>query len=292
MSVGETSSWAEPAVHGWAEEAEDLVRAACGGMLVGIPLLYTTEVWGIGSRTTPWRMLGVLLVTFGFVVVLNRTSGFRSTKDVSFTEAAMDAVDALAIGIACVTVMLIVFQEITWQTPLPGALGKVVYQVAPFGVGVGLASHFLRDDKSDADGDVSPPEGRLSATLADIGATVTGAVFVALAIAPTDEVRILASAMNPRWILAMLAVSLVVSYAIVFEAGFTNEQGRHAQEGLFQSPISETVVSYLLALVCAAAMLWFFQRIGQGEPWRVTLDHTVVLGLPAAIGGAAGRLAV
>ena len=59
--------------------------------------------------------------------------------------------------------------------------------------------------------------------MADVGATVTGAVFVALAIAPTDEVRMLASAMNARWVLTLVGVSLLVSYAIVFEAGFTNE---------------------------------------------------------------------
>lgn len=288
---------AVPAPHGWAAEVEDLVRAASGGMLVGVPLLYTTEVWGLGSRTTPLRMCAVLVLTFVSVLVLNRTSGFRSSKDVNLAEAAMDTVDALAIGIVCVTVMLIVFQEITWETSTAQALGKIVYQVAPFGLGVGLASHFLRDDGGEApfdpdDGVELAGRSRLDPTVADVGATVTGAVFVALAIAPTDEVRMLASAMNARWMLALVGVSLVVSYAIVFEAGFTNEQRRHQQKGLFQAPLPETVVSYLLALASAAVMLWFFQRVGRGEPWQVTLDRTVVLALPAAVGGAAGRLAV
>jgi uncharacterized membrane protein len=87
-----------------------------------------------------------------------------------------------------------------------------------------------------------------------------------------------------------MAASLVVSYAIVFVAGFSNQDRRHLQEGPFQRPITETVVCYLIALTTALALLWMFQ---QGmRPWPELLAQTVVLGLPAAVGGAAGRLAI
>ena len=46
--------------NGWAEELNEVVRGASGGMLFGIPLLYTMEVWWIGSFTSPIRMLSVL----------------------------------------------------------------------------------------------------------------------------------------------------------------------------------------------------------------------------------------
>ena len=125
-----------------------------------------------------------------------------------------------------------------------------------------------------------------------MGATLVGAVVIAFSIAPTDEVPLLASAISPRWLIALVAVSLVVSYAIVFEAGFTAQQERHQHRGLFQAPVSETVVSYLLSLLASYLMLWFFDRIAPEEPWFATLTHVVVLGFPAAVGGAAGRLAV
>ena len=77
--------------------------------------------------------------------------------------------------------------------------------------------------------------------------------------------------------------------AIVFVAGFSNQAGRHAHEGIFQRPLSETIFSYLVALLVATMLLWLFQR--GIEPWTDVVTRVVVLGLPAAVGGAAGRLA-
>jgi len=45
-------------------------------------------------------------------------------------------------------------------------------------------------------------------------------------------------------------------------------------------------------LLASALMLLFFQKVTFADPWRMWLEHTLVLGLPATIGGAAGRLAI
>jgi putative integral membrane protein (TIGR02587 family) len=102
----------------------------------------------------------------------------------------------------------------------------------------------------------------------------------------------LVAAASPPWLLAIVIASLLISYSIVFMAGFTTQQKRMQQPGLFQRPITETLVSYLISLVAAALMLWFFHRLTFTDPWTLWLEHTVILGLPATIGGAAGRLAV
>ena len=44
----------------WRSELNDIVRGGCGGFLFGIPLLYTMEVWWIGSSATPAMMLTTL----------------------------------------------------------------------------------------------------------------------------------------------------------------------------------------------------------------------------------------
>jgi putative integral membrane protein (TIGR02587 family) len=168
-------------------------------------------------------------------------------------------------------------------------LGKVAYETTPFGIGIGLARHFLhrgRTEPGDDDG------GRVNATLADVGATLIGSVFVAFNIAPTDEVPMLAAAMPPGWLLGVVVASLAISYCIVFEAGLSNEEQRRGDSGLFQRPVTETVFCYLLSLASSGVMLWYFQRIGSETPWQTILSYVVVLGLPAAVGGAAGRLAV
>ncbi|HEX9969250.1 MAG TPA: TIGR02587 family membrane protein [Acidimicrobiales bacterium] len=278
----------------WHREAVDLVRAVSGGMLFGIPLLYTMEVWWIGSATQPARMAGVLLLTFVPVFLLTRTAGFRSTKDIRWRDAAMDSVETVALALLSVAVLLVLLREITAATPLEEALGKVVYEATPFAIGSAIAQHVLRRGRAQADDDSSSSsadDDALHATVKDVGATVIGSLFVAFNVAPTDEVPMLAAAMPPAWLLGVMAASLVVSYCIVFVAGFSDQEHRRSQQGVLQHPMTETVVSYLISLGTAAVMLWFFQRVSGQDPFDLTLAYVVVLGLPAAVGGAAGRLA-
>lgn len=270
-------------------------------MLIGIPLLYTMEVWWIGSYTGASRMFAVLVFTFVPVFLLNRTSGFRSSRDVRLADAAVDSVEAVALGVLCVTGVLVLLREITTATPLGEVVGKIVYEALPFSLGVALARHFLLRSRDEDDeeqmGDTQPdrhpvPDTSINATVSDLGATVIGAVFVAFNIAPTDEIPMLAAATSPAWLLAILAASLVISYCIVFVAGFSSQAKRRRQKGWLQHPLTETVVCYLLSLLSAAFMLWIFQRLRLEAPWSLSLSHVVILGLPAAVGGAAGRLAV
>lgn len=283
----------------WAQEGTDIVRAMSGGLLFGIPLVFTMEVWWIGSVTGAGPMLAVLGLTFVAVLVLNRTSGFRSEADVRWSDAAMDAVEAVAVALVTVTVLLFVLQEIGPGAPIREALGKIIYESMPFGLGIGLAHHFLRQGRSQGDGSSGKKgasrhaqRSQTAATFADIGATALGAVFIAFSIAPTDEVPMLSAALSPALLGVLVILSLAISFAIVFVAGFSNQEQRLQQEGLFQRPVTETVAGYLISLVCAAGMLWLFQRLDPSDPWTDTLSHVLVLGLPACVGGAAGRLAV
>lgn len=277
-------------------EVEDAVRGACGGMLFGVPLLFTMEVWWVGGTSPPSLLLGVLLATFAIVFLLNRTSGFRSTRDVRIADALKDSVEAMAIAIVCVLAVLVLIREITSATPLQDALGKVVYEATPFAIGVGLARHFLRGGRTgEDDGDGRPAseeDPRINATLADIGATLLGAIFVAFNIAPTDEVPMITAAVTPAWVVGIVVMSLVVSYGIVFAAGFSSQGARRSQPGVIQHPVTETLVCYLLAMAASLVMLWFFQRWDADDPFDMVLQQAVVLGFPAAVGGAAGRLAV
>nr|MBA2337079.1 DUF2391 family protein [Acidimicrobiia bacterium] len=204
--------------------------------------------------------------------------------------------------------------EINGRTPLGEALGKIVYEALPFCIGIGVAAHILRggrdesdddteseddtgdkDDGSeddtgdeDAEADENAADEGLNGTVVDLGATLIGAVVISLPMAPTDEIAALAASLDPTRLLALIGLTLVAGYGIVFVAGFSNQEQRHSQQGIFQRPLSETVAAYLVALGAAWAMLALFQNAG--GPWTATLSEVVVLGLPATIGGAAGRL--
>jgi len=265
-----------------------------GGMLFGIPLLFTFEVWGIGAAATPRAMFFVLIATFVLAALLVHTGGFRASMERTPVGVVREAVVAVAVGVVTAVGVLVLLREITLASPLPEALGKVVYEAAPFAIGAAVACHIFERSPDEVDGDTAGSDDRGSArdTIADVGSTLIGAVFVALNIAPTDEIPRLSASSSPLMLLAIVAVSLLVSYAIVFEAGFGDQQRRREQRGLLQHPITETVVAYLVALLAAAGMLFFFGVLQPGDPWPLMLDHVVLLGLPAAVGGAAGRLAI
>lgn len=282
----------------WKKELNDLIRGASGGFLFGIPLIYTMEVWWIGSSVNPIRILVALSLTFAIVFILNCTDGFRTASNTDIRNVLMDSVESFALGLICTGIVLVLLREITLTTPLTELLGKLVYESIPFTLGIALANQFLggneeqSDSKDSASRSSKAQQETLNATLSDIGATLIGAVIIAFSIAPTDEVTMLAAAVSEPWLLAVMLASLLISYVIVFVAGFANQQKRQQQQGIFQRPISETMMSYLVSLFAAMMMLIFFDKLGWEDPWQIWLSHTLILGLPATIGGAAGRLAV
>lgn len=304
--------WSRPSTvadHPWRSEGAAIVRAACGGLLFGAPLLYTMEVWWAGSHASPIQLLVVLALLVLPVFVLNLTGGFRSHRDLGAGDALVDTVECLAVGLVGTAVVLFVLREIGPGTPSLTALGKIVYESVPFCLGVGVARHFLsgaRDEEPDGSSDATKDERTeettddegtsndadavRGGTASDLLATTIGATFVALSIAPTDEVPMLASRMSPGWLVLLIAVSVVTTYAIVFAAGFGDQASRRQQAGILQHPSTETISSYLVAVAVAATLLVVFQR-GGGPPADL-FHRAVVLGFPAAVGGAAGRLAI
>jgi putative integral membrane protein (TIGR02587 family) len=283
----------------WQSEINDLIRGASGGFLFGIPLMYTMEVWWIGTYTDPPLMLAVLAATFIIVFLLNRTDGFRQINPDSSLKAAMDTVEALAIGIICTTLILLLLNEIAWETPLEEALGKIVFESVPFSLGVALARSLMNGNRDDNEKNAETPganktneQSDRNLAFGDIGATLVGAIFIAFNVAPTDEITMLAAAVSPPRLLAFIAVSLLISYGIVFVAGFTTQEKRRKHQGLFQRPLEETIAAYLVSLVVATVLLWFFHRLDFSDPGTLWLRQAIVLGLPATIGGAAGRITV
>jgi putative integral membrane protein (TIGR02587 family) len=281
---------------GWRGELSDLVRGVAGGFLFGVPLLYTMEVWWYGSWVDPRWMLGALALSLLVVTVLMRTSGFRDARDTTWREAAVDGVEIVAVGLVCAAAVLVCLREITPDTSLVESVGKIVFEAIPFAIGAGLAGQFLarqdRDGDDDPADEVPVDDPAIGRTIADAGAAAIGALVLAFSIAPTDEIPMIASALTAPWLLLIVAVSLLISYAIVFQADFADQAGRRLHEGLFQRPFPETVAAYVISLAAAALMLLFFQRIGPDQSWETWVSWTIVLGLPATIGGAAGRLAV
>ncbi|MGB3137811.1 MAG: TIGR02587 family membrane protein [Nodosilinea sp.] len=291
----------------WLSEFQAVLQGAVGGFLFGIPLLYTVEVWSIGSSTDPRWLLAVLGATLVGVGLLTQVEGFRQALSLRPLEALLESIEAVAIGVVCAALALVLLRRITFATPLAEVLGKVVFEGVPFALGVSLARSTLQGNggrSSDPDRAasrrttaplsrrlVSPSLANLRDALVDFDAALIGAVLIALSIAPTEEVPLLAASLPALWLLLIMAASLSLSYAIVFASGFADRTKRR-QRGLLFSPITETLVAYLMALLASMTMLVLFQQLSPSDPWSEWLSNILVLGLPASIGGAAGRILI
>lgn len=280
------------------------MRGAAGSFLFGIPLLYTVEIWSIGSSTNALRLLAVQAVTFVVVLLLTQIEGFRRSLSIKPLETVLESIEALGIGIICAAIALLLLRRITLETPLSEAIGKLIFEGVPFSLGVTLARSTLERRRPqqrrtlDADSTITltlrntvqkSVSSALGNTLVDIDVTLIGAIVIAFSIAPTEEIAIIAAGMPPWWLLIVMSASLLISYIIVFASGFTDRTER-TERGLLLSPVTETLLAYIVVLAASTLMLVFFQQLNGNDPWQEWLGNIIVLGLPASVGGAAGRI--
>jgi putative integral membrane protein (TIGR02587 family) len=239
------------------------------------------------------------MIAYVALVLLNLRGGFRSKEGArTWPRILTDSLEALAIALLSAALSLFLIGIINTETGLEATMGRIIMEALPFSIGVGIANNvLLRPGGDDSSGAGDPAEHQWHdhawhGTLADAGATILGAVIISASIAPTDEIPMIASTLTQPWLLAIILSSLLLSYIIVFEANFGAQKMRRSQPGLFQSPISETLASYIISLLISFSMLWVFQLIRVEDPVSMWISYTIVLGLPATIGGAAGRLAL
>jgi putative integral membrane protein (TIGR02587 family) len=269
-----------------APASRDIVRAGCGAALFGIPLIYTMEVWWAGSAASPATNLALLVVLLIAATVIDRTAGFRFHDDRTWRGSAIDGVEVMGISIIGAVILLTVIGEIDLSTQWREALSKVIAELVPLVIGASIANEILGSGDSADDDDGPAPSSRPLLALA--GGSTLGAVVVALAIAPTDEVVIVAGRATVAHLLGLVVVSLVVSHAIVFSADFGRARRTHAV-GLIPQ-LAHSGAAYGVAIVMSGAMLALYGRL-DGVSGITAWSRVVALSFPAAIGAAAGRLA-
>jgi uncharacterized membrane protein len=83
----------------WAKEFDDLAEAFSGAFLFGTPLLFTMEMWWIGTYSELWRLLIFLGLALMVNTVLSYMAGFKQEN--TFFAAIMQAIEAVAVGADC-----------------------------------------------------------------------------------------------------------------------------------------------------------------------------------------------
>jgi putative integral membrane protein (TIGR02587 family) len=272
----------------WRRELKDFTRAFSGAYIFGVPLLFTMEMWWIGEYAQLWKLLAFLALAFVANLGLNYVAGFK--RESSITDTLIQTIDVVAVGIVAASVMLLVLNRVALTDPIDSIVGKIVIQAVPLSIGASVANEiFGRFDEKSRQGEENVealPAWQEFAS--DVFATVIGGIFIGFSIAPTEEITMLAAEVTYGHLLAIVLFTLLLSYGIVFASGFDQSRAR----GLFQHPVTETTLAYVVSLTVCVIMLYLFDQLEMDDPVQAVITRVVVLGLPMTVGGAAGRLVI
>ena len=260
--------------------ARDLGRAFGGALLFSLPLLMTMEMWWFGFTLHPARLAVFLLAAVPLLVGLAFFAGF-SHRHHGLVHAVLDTFVALAVGYLTAAVLLSAMGILEPGATLRASAGQIALQAVPGAMGALLARRQLSAGKGDGDEDEARYPGELFLMVA-------GALFLALNVAPTEEMILIAYRMTPWHAIALIAVSLTVMHAIVYRAGFA---GQHEQGQPVTAFVHFTLAGYGLVLLVSLCVLWAFGRT-DGHGLTEMVDAAVVLPFPGALGAAAARLLV
>ena len=291
MAAARSHSSAPAQVGPWKREFVDYVRAFSGAFVFGIPLLFTMEMWWIGEFLARWQLVSLVAVALAVNTGLSHASGFRDEKH-TLRNSLWEAVEVLGVGIVGSLVVLLALNRFTIGDPLDGIVGMIIVQSIPLSIGASVANMVFDPDSSRASDDDDATQGQWEALFNDVGATIAGAMFVGATIAPTEEVPMLAASLTFPYQLAVIALTLCITYGIVFASGFDPTHRDSHGGGLFQGPFSETMLAYALSLVVALLLLALLGHLDTTTPIEQVLREVLVLGVPAAIGAAAGRVVI
>lgn len=272
----------QPKGHPVAVSMREYARGATGGLLFSLPLLYTMELWTVGSLASPARLLAGIAGTFVLLLGYNRYAGLR--HDASYTEVAIDSVEELGLGLAGAACMLAILGRLTTEMSAAETVSRIVVQGLVGAIGVSIGTAQLGGEPRDqGTGGATRHRGPWS----HIALAGCGAVVLAANIAPTEEIQVLGQELH-AWHLAGLAVlSLGLGAVVLHYSDFAGTQP--ASESSTVAAVRNAVATYAVALAASAVLLWFFGRFDD-LPAGLIAAETVVLGFPAALGASAGRM--
>lgn len=267
------------------EYAAGLGRAFAGALIFAFPLLMTMEMWWMGFTLDRARLLLFTLVTLILLVGLGFFAGFR--KATELRRDVLDAVVAYAVAVIVSGVLLALIGIIGRDMPLQEIVGKIAMQAVPASIGAMMARGTLNAEEHEEE----ERRERRAGFPGVLFQMLAGALFLAFAVAPTEEMVLIAYRMTPWHALALAGFSLVVLHMLVFTVGFGGEDRWPPGESAWATFVHYSMSGYGIALLVSAYVLWTFGRL-EAMPLDEIAMVVVVLAFPASLGAAAARLLI
>jgi putative integral membrane protein (TIGR02587 family) len=189
------------------EFLKGVARAFGGAIIFGLPLLMTMEMWWLGFYMDRTRLLLLLLLNVPLLVALSHFVGFEPTF--GWKDDLLDALVAYAVGFLAAAPVLLLFGVIGWGMSADEIVGKVALQTIPASIGALLAqSQFGVESGS------RRKEKRRDTYAGQAFFMATGALFLSLNVAPTEEIVLISYKMTAWNAVGLSAVSLALMHAL------------------------------------------------------------------------------
>ncbi len=259
---------------------EGLARGLGGAILFALPLLMTMEMWWLGFYLSPWRLLLLMAAFFPMLVGVAHYIGFKHTA--TWGHAALQAITAYGLATISSGTMLGILGVLKPGMSWRELAGKTAIQAGPGALGALLAqSHFGTSEEKD--------RRREEAEYVEhLFFMVVGALYVALTVAPTEEMPLIGFMMRNGHVFVAMAFSLLLLHFFMHGVGFEGHAAAEPGSGL-STFFRLTVVGYALAVAVSAFLLYVFGRFDATQV-AAKIHTTVVLAVPATIGAAAARI--
>jgi putative integral membrane protein (TIGR02587 family) len=257
-----------------------LGRAFGGAILFSLPLLMTMEMWWLGFHMSRFRLALLLAVLIPFLTLLSHYRGFEKTT--GWLHDSLDALVAYGVAFAAAAVTLSLFGVLHWNMTLDEMAGKLALQTVPGSIGALLGRSQL-GGRDEQEREVKESYGF------EIFLMIVGGLFLALNVAPTEEIQVIAFRISPWHALALTVLSLSAMHAFVYFLEFRGGHQIPEQASGFGLFLRYTVAGYAVCLLVSLYVLWTFGRT-DGVGAQQVLAMALVMSFPAALGAAAARL--
>jgi len=270
-----------------------LARAFAGAVIFGIPIMMTMETWSLGATVERGRLLAFMAFVLPLLVGLAYMSGFEKAQ--GWLQVVLDAMTAYLVALVAATVVLLLFRVVWSGMSMTEITGKLVLQASAGSFGAVLAHGTLAgggDEEEDEGGDGGYKEDEeRPGYFAELLLMSAGALYLALNIAPTEEIQHLAARMGAPLVLGLMVVSLLLMHAFVYAVEFRGQEAAPEGTPMWSIVLRFTVVGYALAFLISLYVLWCFGRV-EHVTAAPALMMAAVLAFPASVGAASARLIV
>ena len=260
-------------------------RGVMGGLLVGVPALFTMELWWGGFTIPAVRLLLLGVVSFGVLLLLQHFSG--TTQRMHLPGEARAALVTLALGVVTSLVALYALGVLHGELHLRELAGKLLLQTVPVSIGASVAM-----SEFGTSGEETEARRKRAGYWDSLGMALGGAMLFGFAISGTEEPTVIAEQLTWLRALLVMLLSMIQVYAIVYAVDFKQRPEDVGTDKHTNEVLREGISTYGLSVVAAGYLLWTFGTIDARTGLVSAVYLVVATAQVTSLGAAAAELLI